>query len=115
MRQEVKRRDWGTFLGDFGERNRGRPARLELVGRDGGAEGRCLEDGLPLSGVTLESEGAGAPLVEIMLGVEASKASRHLTHTVRGVCQVARALGSDGFRERLEIEDGEGGVTLLRF
>ncbi len=59
MRQEVKRGDWGAFLSDLGERNRGCPARLEMVGQNVGAEGCCLDDGLPLSGVTLESKGAG--------------------------------------------------------
>ena len=87
MRHEVKRGDWEIFLRDFGERNRGRPARLEVTEHAAGAGDRCLENGLPLSGVSLESGGEGAPLVGITLGVEAPRESRHLTHNVRGVCQ----------------------------
>jgi hypothetical protein len=114
MRQEVKRDDWEVFLREFGERNRRRPTRLEVIGQTRDESDYWLENGLPLSGVTLETECEGSPRVEIMLDTGTAKDSRHMTHTVCGVRRVARYLRADGFCERLEIEDGDGALTLLR-
>lgn len=114
MRQEVKRDDWEIFLRDFGERNRHRPTHLEVIGQKRGEADYRLEDGLPLSGVVLESEGEGSPRVEIMLDGETAKDSRHMTHIVRGVTRVARDLRADGFCEMLEIEGEDNEVILLR-
>ena len=115
MTQEIRSEEWGEFIREFGERNRRRPTRLEVIGqtRDE-AEDYWLEDGLPLSGVALETAGEGAPRVAIRLGGEGAKDSRHMTHTVRGVRRLASDPGGEDSGERLEIEDGGGAVTLLR-
>ena len=124
MLEEIKRNEWEVFFRAFNGRNETRPTRLEVLGGVGPerTDSRIpvetdywLEDGLPLTGVSLEPEGKGAPRVEIMLGGEAAGHAEHLTRTVTGAQRVKRTIGEDGRESALEIEDGEGAVTILHF
>jgi hypothetical protein len=72
-----------------------------------------LEDRLPLAGVDLDAKGAGAPLVQIMLGREGAS-ERSMTHIVPHVSGVVIRLAPDGREDGLDIED-ETGTTVLRF
>lgn len=65
MRKIIEPSSWRMNLADFGERNKLRSTRLEVVGLDKEVDSDFwLEDGLLLSGVDLELEGDQGPTVE---------------------------------------------------
>ena len=116
MRVDVERREWRTFLDVFGERNRDRPTRLEVINKSGDVSTDFwLEDGLTLTGTTLDRDGEGAPRVEIMLDGCRPEVSRHMTRTIARARRLWREEGEDGRDSALEVEDGEGYITVLRF
>ena len=116
MRADVKRSEWPTFLQEFGERNKMRPTRLEVTSKSGEVSTDFwLEDGLPLMGTSLDSDGEDAPHVHIMLDGDTSHDARHLTHAVARVRRVGREAGDIGRDIALEVEDEGGSVTILRF
>lgn len=115
MRTTIESSLWQTNLSDFGQRNRMRPTRLEVLGPAREVESDFwLEDGLLLAGIDLDLKEDGGSSIEIMLQAPAGSARNHMTHTVAGVKRVAleTTAGSD---ETLEIEDKEGAVTIMRF
>jgi hypothetical protein len=115
MRKIIEPSSWRINLADFGERNKLRSTRLEVVGLDKEVESDFwLEDGLLLSGVDLEMEGDRGPTVEIMLHAPAAATHAHMTHTVAGVKRIT-IDEPNGKDETLELEDKEGAVTILRF
>ena len=115
MRKTIEPSDWQTNLAEFGERNKMRSTRLEVLGAARDVESDFwLEDGLLLAGITLEMDRDRDPSVEIMLRVPAGATHGHMTHTVAGVKRVELNT-ADGRDEALEIEDKEGAVTIMRF
>ena len=116
MRVDVERQAWRMFLTQFGERNRMRPTRLEVIGKSGETETDFwLEDGLPLRGTSLDTEGCDAPHVEIMLDGATSHAASHLTHAVARVRRLGYEALDAEHDNALEVEDEDGKVTILRF
>lgn len=114
MRKNIKPLSWQQDLSDFGERNKMRPTRLEVLGPDREVESDFwLEDGLLLTGIVLEMDGVFGPFVEVMLQAPGGSQG-HMTHTVAGVKRVELET-VDGRDETLEIEDKEGAVTIMRF
>lgn len=104
--------DFAAFLELYGARHRARPTRLGVfeTGRDAVVD-YWMEDGLPLAGIAVET---GAETnVEIMLGRPEDE--RHLTHTIKNVRSVKFELRADASQNVLELTDGEGRVTVLRF
>lgn len=115
MRHKIDSSTWQTNLSRFGERNNMRPTRLEIVGADRElASDYWLEDGLLLVGIDLEMHGKRSPTIEIMLQSPVDTNRSHMTHTVAAVKRVELET-SDGRDEILEIEDGEGAITIMRF
>ena len=116
MRVDVERHAWQTFLAEFGERNKLRSTRLEVIGKSGetGTD-FWLEDGLPLIGTSLDTDGEDGPHVEIMLDGARSHDSSHLTHAVARVRRVGYEAGDAERDNALEVEDKDGNVTILRF
>jgi hypothetical protein len=113
MQGEIERDEWQSYLDDFSKRNRGRAARLELIGGELGAQSEA--EMLPFEGVTFESKGAQAASVEIMLGGAGAADARHLTHTVTEVRRIVPKMGADGREDALEIEGGDGVLGILIF
>ena len=115
MRKNIKPLSWQQDLTNFGERNKMRPTRLEVLGRPKEVESDFwLEDGMLFTGMALEMDAARGPSVEIMLQAPAAQTRDHLTHSVTGVRRVMLETVS-GRDEVLEIEDKEGAVTIMRF
>jgi hypothetical protein len=115
MRKRIEPTRWQTNLMAFGERNNMRPTRLEVLGPSREIDSDFwLEDGLLLSGIDLDMDGDGSPSVEIMLQAPVGTTKNHMTHTVAGVKRVELET-TDGRDEGLEIEDGEGAITIMRF
>lgn len=113
MRNKIASARWQTNLKAFGERNNMRPTRLEVLGRNREMDSDFwLEDGLLLAGIDLDMD--GSPSIEIMLQAPVGTTKNHMTHTVTGVKRVELET-TDGRDEGLEIEDGEGAITIMRF
>lgn len=109
----IDREQWKTFLEDFSKRNQWRATRLEVVDNEAGVHEE--EEGLPLIGVTLESEGRDSGSVVIALGGETANDLRHIEHSVEGVERIAPIAGESGMEDGLGFEDREGNKTLLTF
>jgi hypothetical protein len=114
MKQEAHRGGWGVFIEEFSRQNRMRPTRLAEIKVGEVMEDYWLEDGLPLTGIDLDTHGKGAPTLEIMLGVE-GETGNNMTHTVDRVQKIKLQLTVDGQDDGLEIEDAGGVTTILRF
>ena len=104
---------WTDFLKLFGEQNHLRPTRLGVFVREGDVlQDYWIEDGLPLSGIALEMNGADAPTIEIMLGDKADAA--HYTHSIKKARQIKFELTLNAENDGIEITDAEGKITVLR-
>jgi len=115
MRNKIEPTRWQTNLTAFGERNNMRPTRLEVLGPSREIDSDFwLEDGLLLAGIGLDMDGDGSPSIEIMLQAPVGTTKNHMTHTVDGVKRVELET-TDGRDEGLEIEDGGGAITIMRF
>lgn len=115
MRKNIDPLSWQSDLAAFGKRNNLRPTRLEVLGPEREVDSDFwLEDGLLLAGIDLDTDGERGPSVEIMLQQPSDSSGNHMTHTVAGVKRLGLEM-TDGRDAILEIEDGEGSVTIMRF
>jgi hypothetical protein len=115
MRKNIEPMSWQADLAAFGKRNNMRPTRLEVLGPARDVESDFwLEDGLLLAGVDLDTDGERGTCVEIMLQAPSTSSQNHMTHTVAGVKRLELET-TDGRDAALEIEDGEGRVTIMHF
>jgi hypothetical protein len=115
MRKDIEPLAWQSDLAAFGKRNNLRPTRLEVLGGAGEVEADFwLEDGLLLAGIDLDPDGERGTYVEIMLQAPSTSNKNHVTHTVAGVKRLQLET-TDGRDKALEIEDGEGRVTIMHF
>ena len=114
MRKNIEPLSWESDLAGFGKRNNLRPTRLEVLGPAREVESDFwLEDGLLLAGIDLDTDESGA-CIQIMLQTPSASSKNHLTHTVAGVKRLELETTDDG-DAALEIEDGEGRVTIMHF
>ena len=108
--------NWNEFIKLFSRQNRFRPTRIGVFeGEPGNMTDYWLEDGLPLEGIDIDSNGANAPSVEIMLGSPEKAGSRTFTHKIERARFAKIVLSVSGESDGLEIENDEGAVTILRF
>ena len=115
MRKIIEPLSWQSDLADFGKRNNMRPTRLQVLGPTGGVESDFwLEDGLQLAGIDLDTDDEQGTCVEIMLQGPSVSSKDHMTHTVSGVKRLELETADDR-DAALEIEDGEGEVTIVYF
>ena len=115
MRKNIEPSSWRSDLVAFGKRNNMRPTRLEVLGPAGEVESDFwLEDGLLLAGIDLETEVERGTWVEIMLEAPSDSRRNHMTHTVAGVKRLELET-NEGRDAALELEDGEGRVTIMYF
>jgi hypothetical protein len=115
MRKNIEPLSWQSDLTAFSKRNNMRPTRLEVLGPARQAESDFwLEDGLLLAGIDLDTDDERGACIEIMLMRPSAANQNHMTHTVAGVKRL-ELESTDGRDESLEIEDGEGSVTIMHF
>jgi len=102
-------------LESFSEQSRGRSTRLAVFeGEPSYTEDYWLEDGLPLTGIDLDPNGVEGPEIELMLGAGPASKS-HMTRRIRGVSSIRITLSMSGHADAVEISDGRGQTTVLRF
>ena len=115
MRKNIEPLSWESDLAAFGKRNILRPTRVEVLGPARQIDSDFwLEDGLLLAGVDLDTDGERSTCIEIMLQAPSASRQNHMTHTVAGVKRLELEI-TDGRDKSLEIEDGEGRVTIIHF
>lgn len=113
MRAVLEPQTWSANISAFDKRNKLRPTRLEVLGSTREFDSDFwIEDGLLLAGVDFEINQENGPQVEIML--QSPSTNAHMSHSVRDVKRLSLVTncGIDGC---LEIEDGEGNLTIMRF
>jgi hypothetical protein len=103
----VSRSEWPGFFNDFSRTHEGRPATLEVIGRDLGAQ--IEAEAMPLIGVSAAS---GENIVWVAL---ARDEDEHITHGVHDVTHVRVENNEAGTPVALQMESRDGVVTLLRF
>jgi len=108
----IERDQWNVFLDEFSKRNQLRASRLEIVGEMGAQK---EAEFLPFAGVAFEPKGAALGSVEIILGGQSTKDSRHAEHLIPKVQKIAPLIGPNGLEEGVGFEDQEGTKTLLIF
>jgi hypothetical protein len=113
IKGEIDRSSWKEFLDEFSKRNEGRPARVEVVGMDVGAQEEGVH--LTLVGVSFEPKGTAKGSVQILLGGETVKDERHFEHLVLNVAHIVPIAGIKQVEDGLAIEDNEGRRTLVLF
>ena len=115
MRKNIEPLSWQSDLAAFDKRNNMRPTRLEVLGPGREVESDFwLEDGLLLAGIGLDTDGERGTCIEIMLQAPSASGKNHMTHTVAGVRRLELET-THGRDAALEIEDGEGRVTIMHF
>ena len=115
MRKNIEPLSWQSDLAAFGKRNNLRPTRLEVLGPAREVESDFwLEDGLLLAGIDLDTDGESGTCIEIMFQTPSASSKNHMTHTVAGVKRLELET-TDDRDAALEIEDGEGSVTIMHF
>ena len=112
MKTTIEPNAWSCYLTEFNERNQSRPTWLQVFGEAGA---QSEEQGLSLTGISLEMRGVDAPSIQIMLGGKGASEKQHLTHVIRNVTSVTPKVGADGRDESIEIIDRNGEASLLIF
>jgi hypothetical protein len=112
MSNTIEVKNWTNFFKDFSAKNLKRPARLETFGELGALE---QVKKLPFAGIYVETAGANAPRVEILLGGLSATKVDYLTHTILNVKSIMNLSGSDNFDSAIEFEAADGTKTLLSF
>jgi|SRR5215813_2500884 len=111
MKDHIDRSTWSSYLAEFNKRNQSRPTWLQVFGEAGA---QSQEEGLYLTGISLEDKGHDAPRVQIMLD-RIDSAKSHLTHSVSNLKRMRIHVGADGRDEAIEFIDRQGEASLLIF
>ena len=113
--QAKTQNEWSRFLDLFLTRNAGRATRLAVfVEEDRGTQDFWIEDGLPLTAVTVESRERGTE-VELLFGKRDAPGDTQMTHIVHDAKTLKLELGLTNKGDCLELADAEGNHAVLRF
>jgi hypothetical protein len=107
---DIAPEDWTTFLDAFSRIHRGWRSRIEVLGKEIGAQAEG--ENLPLIGVSADFKDPGRERVVIALG---SSADDHVSHAVPRPTAIRLMRAEDGAVAALEIESEGGPATLLQF
>jgi hypothetical protein len=105
--------EWKALLDDFSRRNALRPARVEVIGMEVGAQE--VGDVLPFVGASCEPKGSAAGSVDIILGGESPADPRHVNQRVEDVVRIVPYIDAAGLEQGLEVESADGLKTLVIF
>ena len=112
MKDNIESTSWANYLAEFNKRNNFRPTWLQVFGEAGA---QSEEQGLQLTGISLENKGADAPRVQIMLSGFNAARRNHLTHAISNLRRMTIQVGSDGRDQAIEFVDKNGETSLLMF
>lgn len=96
---------WTSFLNFYSEQNKGRLTRLAVF--ENGTD-YWLEDGLPLTGIAIESDKDDKITIQIMLGDS-------FTHVAENAIRMKVTYCLETNEEGLDIVRSDGKTTYFRF
>jgi hypothetical protein len=102
-RREVPLERWAEFFDHFSGEHRGWMVLLDVRGQDMGSQAEVT--GLPLVGITLDRKNHRQRL-EIMVG---GRPEAHVTRIIESPTRIWNT------RDAIDVESGDGTMTLLRF
>jgi len=112
MSKTISVTDWTKYFKDFSAKNLKRPVKLETFG-ELGAMRQVTK--LPFAGIYVETAGANAPRVEILLGGLSATKVDYLTHTILSVKSIMTLSDANNLDSAIEFEAADGTKTLLSF
>lgn len=99
--------EWSRTLQFFSEENSQRLTRLGVFEPNrAAADDYWIECGLPFNGIDIEAH-AGQFDIQLFVGT--------LDHTVKNVVKLSWQMTASGDEDGLDILDGDGRTTILRF
>jgi hypothetical protein len=108
--RQIPRAEWTAFFDSFSREHQGWLVTTEVGDATGVSAVEARE--LPLAGITAETAGPHAPVIEVM--VRAPHES-HLTHTIRNPVTVRLHETEQHAHAALSIESLDGSINTVRF
>ena len=109
MNFEIKKDDWVNFFESVSRRRYEWTTKVEVLNSEMGDQ--VLTDGLPLNGVTLETNG-GRITIDISVG---ENTDAHQTHNILNPTRVAFLPSDSHHGDVIAIEEADGTKTLIAF
>ena len=108
MIKMVEPQEWQTFLNSFSTRNRGRRARFEIFGPNGGFKEEEQEGAF--AAISIDSGTVTVTRHYQKQGQEAS-----MTDDLKNIVGVSVQYDTDNSEDMLQFTDHRGGMTTLHF
>ena len=108
MINQIEPQEWATFLTGFTTRNRGRGARFELFGPNGGLKEEEQEG-------TFESISIDGHTVTVVRSYVSGGAVRSMTDELTNIRGVSIQYDTDNSEDMLEFTDDRNAMTTLHF
>ncbi|MEO6655979.1 MAG: hypothetical protein ABIO36_07825 [Pyrinomonadaceae bacterium] len=108
MIKMIEPQEWETFLYSFSNRNRGRRARFEVFGPNGGFKEEVQEGSF--TSISLDN---GTVTVKRTYQKQDEEAS--MTDELKNIVGVSVQYDTDNSEDMLEFTDDKGGMTTLHF
>ncbi len=104
----VEPRKWAAFLSDFTDRNKGRRARFEIYGPNGGFKEEAQEG-------HFESISVAGNTVTVVRQYEKHGTPAAMTDQLKNVRGISAQYDADRSINMLEFADDKGSMTTLHF
>ena len=108
--REIPSAEWPAFLDAFSRLHQGWRTRVEVLGREFGAQEETGH--LPLMGIATDARDPRRQRITITLG---RSPDDHVSHAVDRPSKIFVERTDEGADQALEIESANGTTTLLRF
>lgn len=104
----VEPNEWATFLSDFTHKNRGRRARFEVFGPNGGFKEEQQEG-------NFESISIAGNTVTVVRNYEKHGSMETMSDELQKVRGISAQYDTDKSIDMLQFADDQGGMTTLHF
>ncbi len=108
MIKAVEPKEWATFLNAFTTRNRGRRARFEIFGPNGGFKEEEQEGGF-------ESVSISGSSVTVTRHYKKQDQESKMTDELKSIVGVAVQYDTDNSEDMLQFTDDKNAMTTLHF
>lgn len=106
--QTIEQKDWGRFLSEFSDRNRGRRARFELFRRDGAV----AEEGRE---ATFDRVSVNGNTITVIRIDKAGKEDRTISDAIPNIHGITVQFDTDDSDNTIEFKNDRGDMTVLHF
>ena len=108
MIKMVEPQEWQTFLGSFSNRNRGRRARFEVFGPNGGFKEEEREG-------SFQSVSMDGDTVTVTRSYQKQSQESTMTDELKNILGISVQYDTDNSEDMLQFTDDRGGMTTLHF